>query len=76
MAEPGVDPWRSKPARPRGIPPWLGFLGVTVLPAGGPDKSGTRAWVVSVGAGATGMATLIFDTTEQGRTDTTRKDQT
>ncbi|MEO7350670.1 MAG: hypothetical protein ABIW17_02125 [Marmoricola sp.] len=43
---------------------------------GEPDKSGTRAWVVSSGAGGMGVAALFFDTAEQDRTDTTREDQT
>jgi hypothetical protein len=72
----GLGSPRSKPANPRGVPPWLGFLGVAVLPAGGPDESGRRAWVISAGAGTTGMATLVFDTTGQDLTDTTRKEQT
>jgi|1185.fasta_scaffold44757_3 hypothetical protein len=75
-ARAGVDTRRSKPVNPTGIPSWLGFLGVAVLPVSRPDGSGTRAWVVSVGAGTTGMAALVFDTPEHHRTDTTRRDQT
>lgn len=61
-------------ATPRGVPRWLWLLGVTVQPLGPVEADGTRAWVVSAGAGASGMAALFFATVEQDPAEPTRED--
>jgi hypothetical protein len=47
---------------------------VTVQPLGPVEADGTRAWVVSAGAGASGMAALFFATVEQDPAEPTRED--
>jgi hypothetical protein len=68
-------PRARRRALPRGVPRWLWLLGVTVQPLGAPDPSGTQAWVVSAGAGTTGLAALFFATVEQGSADLSREDR-
>ena len=67
---------RSPRAVPRGVPRWLWLFGVTVQRLGTPAADGTTAWVVSAGGGTSGFAAVLFDTTEQDRSDITREDRT
>jgi hypothetical protein len=58
-------------AVPPGVPRWLWLLGVTVQPLGRPEAEGTRTWVVSAGAGLSGMAAMFFATLDESATERT-----
>ena len=54
-------PRHHRRALPRGVPRWAWLFGVTVIPLTTDDRTSPPAWVLSVGAGTTQAAALIFD---------------